>query len=197
LLGELAFSWGSALLFVKLGLADLLPIMVTLVRTAVTNLFHEEVRWNIASHIRTDVELSIKEGKLDDFKALVNTKIKMTDANEPNALVYEWHISEDGSECHLLEIFKDSNAFMVHLGNASDMFGILWELAPLTGFKIYGSPSAELKQALDPVGIQYFAHFMESLANWICRHNSGQTTHSKGKIGVDAIPLYIKDEWEG
>jgi drug/metabolite transporter (DMT)-like permease len=35
LLGGLAFAWGSAFLFVKLGLADLPPIMVTLARTAV------------------------------------------------------------------------------------------------------------------------------------------------------------------
>ena len=35
LLGGLAFAWGSAFLFVKLGLADLPPIMVTLACTAV------------------------------------------------------------------------------------------------------------------------------------------------------------------
>ena len=66
----------------------------------------------MSSHIVTDFELSIKEGKLDDFKAIVNTMIEMTDVNEPNTLVYEWYINGDGSECHLLETFKDSDAFM-------------------------------------------------------------------------------------
>ena len=112
----------------------------------------------MSGYIRTDVELSIKEGKLDDFKALVNTMIKMTDVNEPNTLVYEWYISEDGSECHLLETFKDSDAFMVHLGNVSHMFDTLFESATMTRAKIYGSPSAELRQALDPLGVEYFAH---------------------------------------
>ena len=37
LLGGLAFAWGSAFLFVKLGLADLPLIMVTLARTAVAS----------------------------------------------------------------------------------------------------------------------------------------------------------------
>ena len=113
----------------------------------------------MSGYIRTDVELSIKEGKLDDFKALVNTMIKMTDVNEPNTLVYEYYINEDGTECHLLETFKDSDAFMVHLGNVSHMFDTLFESATMTRAKIYGSPSAELKQALDPLGVQYFAHF--------------------------------------
>ena len=113
----------------------------------------------MSGYIRTDVELSIKEGKLDDFKALVNTMIKMTDVNEPNTLVYEYYINEDGTECHLLETFKDSDAFMVHLGNVSHMFDTLFESATMTRAKIYGSPSAELKQALDPLGVQYFSHF--------------------------------------
>ena len=47
--------------------------------------------------------------------------IEMTDVNEPNTVVYEWYINEDGSECHLLKTFKDSDAFMVHLGNVSHM----------------------------------------------------------------------------
>ena len=113
----------------------------------------------MSSHIVTDFELSIKEGKLDDFKAVVNTMIELTDVNEPDTLAYEWYINEDGSECHLLETFKDSDAFMVHLGNVSHMFDALFGFATMTRAKIYGSPSAELQQALDPLGVQYFAHF--------------------------------------
>ena len=111
------------------------------------------------SYIVTDFELSIREGKIDDFKAIVNTMIEMTDVNEPNTLVYEYCINEDGTECHLLETFKDSDAFMVHLGNVSRMFDTLFESATMTRAKIYGSPSAELQKALDPLGVQYFVHF--------------------------------------
>ena len=113
----------------------------------------------MSSHIVTDFQLSIKEGKLDDFKAIVNTMVEVTDVNEPNTLVYEYHINEDGTECHLLETFKDSDAFMVHLGNVGHMFDMLFESAALTRAKIFGSPSAELQQALDPLGVEYFAYF--------------------------------------
>ena len=113
----------------------------------------------MSSSIETDFKLSIKEGRLDDFKAFVTTMIEVTKLREPDTSVYEWYINEDGSECHLLETFKDSDAFMVHLGNVSHMFGTLFELATMTRAKIYGSPSAELQEALDPLGVQYFAHF--------------------------------------
>ena len=68
----------------------------------------------MSSCIVTDFQLSIKEGKLEEFKTFVNTMIEVTDVNEPRTLGYEWYINEDGSECHLLETFKDSKAFMTH-----------------------------------------------------------------------------------
>ena len=107
----------------------------------------------------TGFKMSIKEGKLEEFKAFVNTMIEVTDVNEPNTLGYEWYINEDGSECHLLETFKESGAFMTHLGNVGHMFDTLFQFATMTRAKIYGSPSVELQQALDPLGVQYFAHF--------------------------------------
>ena len=55
----------------------------------------------MSSCIVTDFQHSIKEGRLEEFKAFVNTMIEVTDVNEPNTLVYEWYINEDGSECHL------------------------------------------------------------------------------------------------
>ena len=113
----------------------------------------------MSGYIVTNFALSIKEGKLDDFKAIVNTMIEMTDLNETNTLVYEYYINEDCTECHLLETFKASDAFMGPLGNVGHMFDTLFESATMTRAKIYGSPSAELQQALNPLGVQYFAHF--------------------------------------
>ena len=110
------------------------------------------------SYIVTDFQLSIKEGKLEDFKSIVSTMVEITNLNEPNTLVYEYHINEDGTECHLLETFKDSDAFMVHLENVGHLFDTLFESATMTRAKIYGSPSAELQQALDLLGVEYFAH---------------------------------------
>ena len=112
----------------------------------------------MSGYIVTDFQLSIKEGKLEDFKSIVSTMVETTNLNEPNTLVYEWYINEDGSECHLLETFKDSDAFMVHLGNVGHMFDTLFESATMTRAKIYGSPCPELQQALDPLGVEYFAH---------------------------------------
>ena len=112
----------------------------------------------MSSYIVTDFQLSIKEGKFEEFKSIVNIMVEITELNEPSTLVYEYHINEDSTECHLLETFKDSDAFMVHLGNVGHLFDTLFESATMTRANIYGSPSAELQHALDPLGVEYFAH---------------------------------------
>ena len=113
----------------------------------------------MSGYIVTDFQLSIKEGKLEDFKSIVNNMVGITELNEPNTLVYEYHINEDGTECHLLETFKDSDAFMAHLGNVGHMFETLFGFSTMTRAKIFGNPSTELQQALNPLGVEYFGHF--------------------------------------
>ena len=113
----------------------------------------------MSGYIVTDFQLSISDGKLEDFKSIVNTMVEITELNEPSTLVYEYHINEDETECHLLETFKDSDAFMAHLGNVSHMFDTLFTFATMTRAKIFGSPSEELQKSLDPLGVEYFGHF--------------------------------------
>ena len=86
-------------------------------------------------YIVTDFQMSIKEGKLENFKSIVNTMIEITDVSEPNTLVYEYYINEDGTECHLLETFKDSEAFMAHLTNVGHLFDTLFESATMVRAK--------------------------------------------------------------
>ncbi len=112
----------------------------------------------MSCYIMTDFQLFIKEGKLEEFKSLVNTMVEITNLNEPNTLVYEYHINKDGTECHLLETFRNSDAFMVHLENVGHLFDRLFESATMRRAKIYGSPSVELQQALDQLSVEYFAY---------------------------------------
>ena len=110
----------------------------------------------MTEYLRIHAELSIPEGKIDEFKKMSNELVGMVEANEPNAFTYEWYISEDNSKCNVVETYKDSDAMMTHLGNVGEALGKLLEIAPLTGLMVYGSASAELRQALDPFGAQIF-----------------------------------------
>jgi quinol monooxygenase YgiN len=98
------------------------------------------------------VELAIKPGQLDAFKALMNDMVKATKANEPGALNYEWFISEDGTKCHVYERYADSAAVMVHMGNFAS-FGERWVATVETeGMTVYGTPSDEVKAIMASAG---------------------------------------------
>ena len=109
--------------------------------------------------VTTDFQQSIKIEELEAFKKTVNSMIEVTARNEPDTLSYNWFINEEGTECHLLETFKDSEAFITHLNNVGPMFPKLLESCTVTRAKIFGEPSDTLKELLVPFGVEYFSHF--------------------------------------
>jgi quinol monooxygenase YgiN len=110
-------------------------------------------------YIRAIAEVSIPEGKINEFKKLAAEIIDKVVANEPKTLSYEYFLSNDATKCYVVQLYKDSEAVMAHLGNIGDLAGPLHEVAPLNGLMIFGSPSDELRQALEPVGPKIFEHW--------------------------------------
>jgi quinol monooxygenase YgiN len=96
--------------------------------------------------------MSVREGALDEAKALVSEMVEAT-RQEPGALTYEYFLSDDGSACHIYERYVDSDAVMAHLGNFganfADRFMACFEP---TSFSVYGPASADVHQALEAFG---------------------------------------------
>ena len=102
------------------------------------------------------LELAIKPDQADAFKAVMSDMVAATEANEPDALNYEWTLSEDGATCHIYERYADSAATMTHLASFGANFAerFLAALEP-TRFTVYGNPSAEVREALGAFGPAY------------------------------------------
>jgi quinol monooxygenase YgiN len=99
------------------------------------------------------LEVSIKSGELDNFKALINEMVEGTQADEPNAMNFEFFISEDEKSCHIYERYSDSAAVMTHLGNFGGKFAERFmALVDPTRMVVYGNPSDEAKKALSGFG---------------------------------------------
>ena len=106
------------------------------------------------------LEVSIKPGEFDGFKALMKEMVEPTQANEPNTLNYEWAISEDNQTCHLYERYADSAATMTHLATFGEKFAerFMAAIEP-TRFMVYGNPSNDVKEALSGFGAVFMAPF--------------------------------------
>ena len=106
------------------------------------------------------LELAINPGRFEDLKTLMAAMVEATQRNEAGALNYEWAISDDQKSCHIYERYQDSAAVMVHLKSFGDHFATRFaELGTPTRFVIYGTPSAQVKEALG-ANVVYMAPFM-------------------------------------
>jgi len=107
------------------------------------------------------IELDVKDGQLDAFKALAQEMSEATRANEPGASHYEWFVSEDGKVVHIYERYVDSAATMIHLRNFGAKFAerFLACVDP-TRMMVYGDPSAEVRGAVAGFGAAHMTQFV-------------------------------------
>ncbi len=106
------------------------------------------------------LELAIKDGQLDAFKALAREMSEATQADEPGTSHYEWFADQDGMTVHIYERYADSAATMVHLGNFGAKFAerFLACVDPAR-LMVYGDPSAEVRGALAGLGAAHMTQF--------------------------------------
>lgn len=110
----------------------------------------------MSSPVSWNLQLSVREGRLDAARALMVEMVAST-REESGALGYEWFLSDDGKTCHINERYADSGAVLVHAGHFGSKFAerFLGCFEP-TGLSVYGDPHAEAKAALDGLGAVYF-----------------------------------------
>jgi quinol monooxygenase YgiN len=116
-----------------------------------------------ASNVFWTFGVAIKNGKLDEFKTLIQEMSDASRANEPGTLIYEWTISDDEKVAEVHERYADSDAALRHLAsfnkNCADR---LMALVEPTGMTVYGSPSAALREELqgaDPAYMEVIGGF--------------------------------------
>ena len=110
----------------------------------------------MSNNIYWILELKINEGQLNAFRSLMGEMVEATQSNEPDALNYEWWISEDETTCHIYERYADSAALMTHLGNFGANFAERFmSMVVPTGFTVYGNANDTVKEALAAFGPTY------------------------------------------
>jgi len=111
-------------------------------------------------HVSWVNELTIKEGKWDTFKRLMEEMVAGTSA-EPRTLAYEWFIAPDGGTVHVVETYAGSAAVVAHhvseglaLSNWAPRFLDGVEVERVT---VYGDPNPAAREILDRLGATYFS----------------------------------------
>jgi len=109
--------------------------------------------------ISWQVELAVKPGELDNFRALTRDMVAFA-MSEPGVLVYERFVSEDGATVYVYERFADSASAAAHLMAFGKLFGKRFTaMVERRWFRVYGAPSDALRAILDPLGVVYLRLF--------------------------------------
>jgi len=106
-------------------------------------------------HVSWVIELAVKDGELDTFKALMEEMVEGT-SMEPPTLNYEWYISEDDGVVHIFEKYADSDAMIAHVNGFLEKWaGRFLACVDVTRFTVYGNPSAAARELLAGFGPTY------------------------------------------
>ncbi|MDR3748603.1 MAG: putative quinol monooxygenase [Acidobacteriota bacterium] len=103
------------------------------------------------------VDLTIHEGKLDEFQGVARTMIAGSQ-KEPGTLAYDFFLSDDRKRCRLIESYTNADALLAHFTGpvVQQLVPKLLGTASLTGFEVYGDPGPEAAQMLKGFGAQIF-----------------------------------------
>ena len=113
----------------------------------------------MSAEIAWRVELAVKPGRLNEFRALTGEMVEFT-RREPGVLSYQRFVSDDGRSVQIYERYADSAAAVSHLRNFVKHFGDRFQgLVERRSFTVFGTPSEELRGILDGFGAIYLKPF--------------------------------------
>jgi quinol monooxygenase YgiN len=113
----------------------------------------------LTTQISWRVELFIKPGQLESFRALTGEMVESA-RRELGVLSYQRFVSADGKTVHVYERYADSAAALTHLRVFAKKFAEPFQdMVERKCFVVFGHPTAELKAALDGYGAIYLKPF--------------------------------------
>jgi quinol monooxygenase YgiN len=107
------------------------------------------------NHVSWVIELDVKDGAFDTFRALMEEMVAGT-STEPATLAYEWYVSDDQKVVHIFEKYADSDAMIAHVSGFLEKWaGRFMESVDPTRFVVYGDPSPAARELLAGFGPVY------------------------------------------
>jgi quinol monooxygenase YgiN len=110
------------------------------------------------SELRVTARFDIHAGKFDAFKSSAEACVASVREKDKDTLQYDWFLTEDQSECIVLECYSSSDGLLEHVANLGGLLAELTESADLA-LEFYGDPSPELMEATASMNTKVFRFF--------------------------------------
>lgn len=105
--------------------------------------------------ITWNLRLALKDGQRSNFEDLMREMV-MSTTKETGCQTYDWYITADGFEVHILERYTDAEATMLHLTNFGAHFADrFFACVTPKDFTVYGHANDDIRGALGPLGATF------------------------------------------
>lgn len=100
-------------------------------------------------------EYSVADGKSEVFENLIRGGVDLEKAQGADVLHYDFYRDDATGKYLAIELFATSAAVLSHLERTGELIGKILEVAELTRFEIFGTPSQELQEAMAAFGARF------------------------------------------
>ena len=131
----------------------MIPVLDKVLGSGQTALKHNRI------HFRA--EFTIEEGKIEEYKKLVQEMSRVVEANEPDTIDYQFYLNRGKTKCIVHETYANSEAVLAHnAGVASQtILPKIFSISRISRFDVYGNPSEELQKVLTSFSPQTYNLF--------------------------------------
>jgi quinol monooxygenase YgiN len=106
------------------------------------------------------VKMDIHEGKLEEFKELGKEIMKEVQENDPGCMQYDWFLSPDGRNCHIMEKYASNEALLSHMTSVLGPYSErLFAISAITDVYFYTPVSDAVKEAAAALNPLFFEAF--------------------------------------
>lgn len=94
------------------------------------------------NQIHFRAEFTIEEGKIEEYKKLVQDMSRVVEANEPDTINYQFYLNRDETKCIVNEIYANSEAVYAHITSVASQTILpkIFNVSRISRFDVYGNP---------------------------------------------------------
>ena len=102
------------------------------------------------NNIHFRAEVTIEEGKKEEYKKLIQDMSRVVEANEPDTINYRFYLNKSETECIVWETYANSEAVLAHINGVASQTILpkVRSVSRISRLDVYGNPSEELQKAL-------------------------------------------------
>ncbi len=113
------------------------------------------------NQIQFRAEFTIKEGKIEEYKKLIQDMSNAVEANEPDTIGYQFYLNSSETKCIVSETYANSEAVFAHSNGVASQTILpkIFNVSRISRFEVYGNPRAELQKLLTSFSPETYNRF--------------------------------------